>query len=111
MLRMPKVDLTELTKKKVRMLTGHIRGVQSREHFRLDDLEGGEEVIVITAPDDLEAITTSFVQGFLAGTIAKFGAAGISRHYDFSKLPVILQQDFQLGIERLKLHAVARQQS
>jgi len=93
------------------MLTGHVRGVESRGYFHLDDLEGKEDVIFITAPDDLEAITPSFVQGFFAATIRKFGAAGLARHYDFSKLPTVLQQDFQMGIERLKLHVAASKQA
>lgn len=108
MYQMPKVDLAELTKKKARMLTGHMRGLESRLHFRLDDLENSDERIVITAPDDLEAITPSFVQGFLAATVTKFGAPAISLYYDFSALPELLRQDFELGIERLKLHALAR---
>jgi hypothetical protein len=111
MLQMPNVDLTELTKKKVRMLTGHVRGVESRNHFKLDELEQNDKVIVITAPDDLEAITPSFVQGFFAATITKLGEGAITKHYDFTALPLVLQQDFQMGIERLKLHVTARQRS
>lgn len=108
MLSMTKVDLSILTKHKVRMLTGHIRGVESRHMYKLDILEAEGEPIVVTAPDNLEAITPSFVQGFLGDAVTKLGSGAVESLYDFSQLPSFLRDDFRVGIERLKLHATAR---
>lgn len=108
MLSMAKVDFSLLTKNKVRMLTGHMRGVESRRMFELDELEARGEVIQITVPENLEVITSSFVQGFLGDTVAKSGTTTVERLYDFSLLPSTIREDFRLGIERLKLHLAAK---
>lgn len=108
MLSMIKIDLSILTKNKVRMLTGHVRGVESRNMYKLDLLEAEGEPIVLTAPDNLEAITPSFVQGFLGDAVTRLGSSAVEALYDLSQLPLFLRDDFQVGIERLKLHAIAR---
>lgn len=72
--------------------------------FGLDVLELEGEPIVITAPGDLEVITTSFVQGFFAASLRALGEEGLMKRYDFSKLPSFLRDDLKAGIDRLKLH-------
>lgn len=105
---MPRVDLNELTQNRVKMLTGHHRGLSGREHFHLDQLDTAPEAIVIVAPESLDAITPSFVQGFLAASLVKLGSDQFEKHYDFSRLPRLLQEDMRTGIERLKLHMRSR---
>lgn len=105
---MTTIDLTVLTQNKVRMLTGHQRGVASRDHFNLDFLEQAEEQIVVIAPDNLETITPSFVQGLFAATVKRFGGDAPAKRYDFSRLPTTLQEDMIMGIERLKFHSSAK---
>ncbi|SEO32943.1 hypothetical protein SAMN05216227_11021 [Pseudorhodobacter antarcticus] len=105
---MTKIDLVRLTKNKVRMLTGQIRGVESRALYSLDELEASGSPIQICAPESLEAITTSFVQGFLGATVYERGDEAVDALYDFSLLPKTLEDDFRVGIERLKLHSAAR---
>lgn len=102
---MAQVDLLDLTKGKVRMLSGHPRGLSAREYYNLDKLEGKDEVIVVIAPDKLDTITPSFVQGFFGAAVANLGRDRTLKHYDFSKLPSYLAQDLTIGIDRLALRA------
>ena len=101
---MSEIDLSRLTKQKVTMLTGQQRGVSARELYRLDELDQKPDKVVVVAPDDLDTITPSFVQGFLAASLSRLGANELRKKYDMSNLPKMLQTDFQTGIERLLLH-------
>ena len=102
---MATVDLARLTKNEVSMLTGHERGVQARLLFSLDSLEADDDVVQIVAPTNLDTITPSFVQGFLARSISRLGRERLLTKYDFSTLPAVLREDFVTGIERLTMHA------
>lgn len=102
---MATVDLAQLTKNEVSMLTGHERGVQARQLYSLDRLEAEDGVVHIVAPASLDTITPSFVQGLLAQSISRLGRERLLSKYDFSTLPVALREDFVTGIERLAMHA------
>ncbi len=102
---MATVDLARLTKNEVSMLTGHERGVQARALFSLDSLDVQDDVVRIVAPTNLDTITPSFVQGFLARSISQLGRDRLFTKYDFSTLPAALREDFVTGIERLAMHA------
>lgn len=104
---MTKIDLLQLTNGEVFMLTGAPRGVQARVEFGLDDLELGDDddVITFSAPADLDTITPSFVQGFLARSVQNLGVEKFSSKFDFSRLPEHLIRDFKVGIERLTMRA------
>ncbi|MHA3977429.1 hypothetical protein ACW9UR_07090 [Halovulum sp. GXIMD14794] len=102
---MTQLNLESLTRGEVRMLTGHQRGVSARDHFDLVTLEKSGDVIELVAPRNLDTVTPSFVQGFLAGSIARLGADGFSRVFSFEGLPNLIREDFEIGVERL----IARQ--
>ncbi len=101
---MPEIDLSLLTQNRVTMLTGHPRGLSARELFDLDHLDDADGQVEILAPEDLDTITPSFVQGFLAASLSKLGADRLRMKYDVSRLPSVLQEDFETGIQRLLLH-------
>lgn len=98
------VDLAKLTQNKVSMLTGHPRGLEARKLYELDAADGGPEAVVIVAPEELDTITPSFVQGFLAASLKALGEAELRNKYDISNLPSFLQEDFETGLQRLLLH-------
>jgi hypothetical protein len=100
---MAKIDLIELTRGEVQVLTGQPRGVEASLMYKLTELEALNETIQILAPSDLDAITPSFVQGFLNSAFERLGGAGIHATYDFSQLSEHLQEDFEIGLKRLKL--------
>lgn len=102
---MAQIDLEKLTKGEVFMLSGAPRGVAARELFRLDEIEQGNETISISAPDDLDTVTPSFVQGFLAKSVVNLGAERFKSRFDLSALPEELVKDFRVGIERLLMRA------
>lgn len=104
MFQMPSLDLAQLTHNKVRMLTGHQRGLAGRQHYALDKLEEEESTVTVVAPAELDTVTPSFVQGLFAGSLRNLGEAKFLRKYDLSKLSPLLQRDFEIGIERLRLH-------
>ena len=98
---MATVDLTMLTRGEVRMLTGLPRGLSARDHFELDRLDQLGEPIVIVAPEDLDTVTPSFVQGFLARSLITLGTGGFMAKFDLSKLDGLIAADFRIGMERL----------
>ncbi|MBM2322034.1 MULTISPECIES: hypothetical protein [Marivita] len=101
---MTQIDLSRLTRNEVTMLTGHPRGLSARELFDLDSLDSFDEPVDIVAPTNLDTITPSFVQGFLAGSLSHMGVEKLRLKYRLSKLPDVLREDFETGIQRLLLH-------
>jgi len=97
------IDLTELTKGKVRLLSGHPRGLEARSFFGLDELDDSSEEIDIVAPKNLEAITTSFVQGFFGRSYKKFQDE--NQLFERYKLALAenLVKDFHDGVKRLAI--------
>ncbi|THD71641.1 hypothetical protein E7681_17735 [Thalassobius vesicularis] len=102
------IDLSKLTRHKVTMLTGHPRGLEARTMYALDAIDGADETAVIVAPVELDTITPSFVQGFLAASLRHLGEENLRRKYDVSHLPSFLQEDFETGLQRLLLHLRAK---
>lgn len=102
---MTQIDLSRLTQNEVTMLTGHPRGLSARKLFDLDNLDDSENVVTIVAPRNLDTVTPSFVQGFFAASISRLGVEGLKARYSLSMLPGILREDFETGIERLRLHS------
>lgn len=101
------LDLALLTHNEVSMLTGHERGVQAREFYKLDELDMSNDTLTISAPADLDTITPSFVQGFLAKSVHTLGRDRIYQKYDLGSLPGTLKEDFQIGVKRLLLRQSA----
>ncbi len=103
---MPEIDLADLTKGTGTMLTGHERGLAARGHFKMDRFDAGADAehIIIKSPANLDTVTPSFVQGFWAASLRALGENNLRSKYDTSKLPKVLQEDFETGLQRLLLH-------
>lgn len=97
-----KIDLQSLVGKNILVLAGMERGVAARKDFGLDDLDVGDDDVVITAPESLDAIAPSFVQGFLAQSYSKLGEEGLKAKYRF-QLSEDLLDDILEGIKRLRM--------
>lgn len=67
------IDLGLITEGKVRNLSGHERGLAARKNFHLDDLDLDGSKHVVRVPREIYGISPSFVQGFFAGTLKRFG--------------------------------------
>ncbi len=96
------IDLTALLKDNGAVLAGMDRGVAAREAFDLDTLDAGADKVEIVAPEDLEAISPSFVQGFLSASYARLGESGLTEKYNFN-VDEFLKEDLLAGIQRLKM--------
>lgn len=94
------IDLSELVGQDGVVLAGMERGAAARTLFTLDDLDSTLDDVVITAPETLEAISTSFVQGFLAGSLKTLGEAQLRKKYRF-ELNEVLKEDITDGLKRL----------
>jgi len=94
------IDLSELVGQDGVVLAGMERGTAARTLFTLDELDATLDNVVITAPESLEAISTSFVQGFLAGSLKTLGEAQLRRKYRF-ELNDVLKEDITDGLKRL----------
>ena len=94
------IDLSELVGQDGVVLAGMERGAAARTLFTLDELDATMDDVVITAPESLEAISTSFVQGFLAGSLKTLGEAQLRKKYRF-ELNDLLKEDITDGLKRL----------
>jgi len=99
---MVQIELEKLTQGKVRMLSGHERGKEARLLFKLRRYESEDDQISVVAPENLDTVTPSFVQGLLGEGVATSGAELIDAKYDFSEMRVELIEDFEIGMRRLK---------
>jgi hypothetical protein len=98
---MPDINFSELTRGEVTSLAGHERGLEARRHFRLDDLDWSPDAIRVVAPQNLDALTPSFVQGLFATSVHRLGDQFFS-HYRFEVSPEILS-DIRVGIQRAQM--------
>ena len=96
------IDLTDLVGRDGVVLVGMQRGTAARDLFVLDSLDSGTDDVVIVAPDNLEAISPSFVQGFLAASLKHLGEDGLRAKYKF-ELNELLLGDIAGGIKRLQM--------
>lgn len=97
---MSSIEFEALTKGEVRSLSGHDRGLAARNLFKLDQLDTEDDLVVVSAPADLDALTPSFVQGLFAASVHRLGREGFFEHYRFH-ISEHLQTDIQLGINRV----------
>lgn len=95
-----RIDLIDLVGKDGVVLAGMERGTAAREHYSLDKLDTAADDVVVSAPENLEAISPSFVQGFLAGSLKNLGQDGLNSKYRF-ELNELLLEDIRDGIKRL----------
>lgn len=102
---MVQIELEELTKGEVRMLTGHPRGLSARGLYNLDEYDVSDEKITIIAPDNLDTVSPSFVQGFLSGSLNHMGSDSFLERIDLSRLPNFIREDFSIGMQRLVARA------
>lgn len=97
-----RIDFKSLVGKDLLVLAGMERGLAAREDFNLDSLDEADEDVVIIAPDSLEAIAPSFVQGFLSRSYSKLGEDRLREKYNF-QLSDDLHSDILEGIKRLRM--------
>jgi hypothetical protein len=96
---MADLDLGILTKGEVASLIGHDRGLAARKLFKLDALDRANEQVVVTAPESLEALTPSFVQGLFASSVHLLGEENFFDHYRFD-IGRDLVEDVKVGVQR-----------
>ena len=90
---MQTIELEQLTKGEVHNLSGHDRGQAARNHFKLSELDGGRETVVIHVPADVYTITSSFFQGMFAESVKALGTRErFLERYQFDADPIVLQQ-------------------
>jgi hypothetical protein len=88
------IDLNELTGAgKVRNLSGHDKGSAARKRFDLDALDRLKEPVSVVVPEDVYAISSSFVQGMFASSLTTLGSlAAFFDHYQFRASGSIIRQ-------------------
>ena len=89
---MATIELRELTRGEVRSLSGQERGATARVKFRVDELDGMPDPIVVKVPDDLDSISPSFLRGMFSLSILALTAPGFLSHYIFDAKPQIIEQ-------------------
>lgn len=70
---MAAIYLEELTQGKVHNLSGRLRGLAAREKFGLDQFDLDHEGVEVHVPEYVYAVTPSFVQGLLGGSLKSRG--------------------------------------
>jgi hypothetical protein len=95
-----KIDLGTLTDKRAQSISGHERGLDARQTFKLDELDRVCEPVNVVIPDNIKAIATSFFQGMFAKSVQRFGSKDrFLEHYHFMAQPLVVEQILK-GIER-----------
>ncbi|WP_313078366.1 hypothetical protein [Agrobacterium pusense] len=90
---MQTIELEKLTKGEVHNLSGHDRGRAARNFFNLSELDNVDDIVVVSVPEHIYTITSSFFQGMFADSVKRLGTREdfLSR-YRFDADPVVLQQ-------------------
>jgi hypothetical protein len=90
------IELRELTGGgRVHSLSGQERGVEARGKFNLDDLDKSAEQVTVDVPNDLDAISPSFIQGMFAKSLVEVFDRDQDRfleHYAFRAPTHVLAQ-------------------
>ena len=72
---MRSIDLEEYTRDgKIRNLSGKDRGLDARSHYRLDEIDKGEESVIVRIPKYIYAISTSFFCGMFSRSYERLGS-------------------------------------
>jgi hypothetical protein len=105
-----KIDMNEVSGGS-RNLSGKGRGESARAHFRLDEIDRGDDRVTVKFPQEIYAISSSFFLGMFSPSIERLGVEAFQRKYRFIADDV-LQQQIQHGIERATMslepfHSVA----
>lgn len=95
------INFAEISKGRVRNVSGHERGVAARKQFNLDSLDFADQTVEVFVPDELDAIATSFFQGMFAKSVENLGSdVRFLQHYRFNASPVIMDQIIR-GLRRV----------
>lgn len=88
------IDFADLTGGgRVRNLSGHDKGQAARARYDLDTLDEGSAPVEIRVPEEIYAISGSFVQGMFAKSLVKLGSKeAFFSHYKFDAASDILRQ-------------------
>ena len=79
-----KIDLREaLTSPSSRVLSGRDRGNECRKRFGLDRLDKNPDDIVVTIPNDIYSLNTSFFLGLFGKSVRDLTKEGFLRKYRF----------------------------
>ena len=91
---MAAIDLEELTMGKVHNLSGRLRGLAAREKFGLDQFDLNDETVEVHVPEYVYAVTPSFVQGLLGGSlkVRNWDVASFRQNYRFIAPAIVLDQ-------------------
>lgn len=97
------IDLNILTENgKVHNLSGHERGLAARVEFELDRYDREAASVEILVPEHIYAVSPSFVQGLLAGSLQSLGLdrEAFSKRYHLVASDLIKRQ-FERGISAI----------
>ena len=72
---MRSIDLEEYTRDgKIRNLSGKDRGLDARRQYKLDEIDQGEESVIVRIPKYIYAISTSFFCGMFSRSYERLGS-------------------------------------
>lgn len=91
----PVADLARITQNRVRNLSGHERGLAARKAFDFDAFDGGNDIVEIIVPEELNAISPSFFQGMFSKSVKTLGLDQFKKRYRFQA-----KSDQLLQVER-----------
>lgn len=77
------IDLGRYRSTGVRVFAGRSRGRAVRKAAKINDLDAGNETVVVQVPDDTFAVTSSFILGLFGDSIARIGEQRFKEKYRF----------------------------
>ena len=81
------------------LIAGRQKGAAARDQFELDNLDGGDEQVLVKIPESVISLNSSFFLGMFGKSIKALGREGFQKKYVFECAP-ILQEDIDSGIRQ-----------
>ncbi len=95
------IDLSTFRSAGSRVYAGRDRGAAVRQKVKLGDLERANEVIVVSVPEDVFSVNSSFFLGMFGDSIRGLGEEQFRKRYRFSGADISATVDYCIA-EALK---------
>ena len=91
------IDLDDYRGPGIGLYSGNPRGVAVRAAVRLDESDAAEEEVVVLVPEDVFAVTSSFLSGLLSKSIRSLGEDRFRELYSFEGKSIEETLDMVIG--------------
>lgn len=96
---MIKYNMENYKKEKSRVFSGRTEGNKVRERLKLDELDNKPEEVILSFPEDIISLNSSFFLGAFGPSVRKLGKENFKSKYKF-ECSEFIKRSIEDGIER-----------